>query len=399
MKLGIDNFDQLGAVDYSPSLDPEYPLRILRRLNRPMEMRCALVAEGTQFQVPAAGARVRVERDDSSRLFTGYVASPPDYEYLGWGQRGPVYRYLLHALGDEYVLDRKVLPERPDFVNHDAGDALRLLTEDLLPGEFDFSGVSAVATLPSYSTDPQTPWSEHAAALALRARARYRLFDGALEFVAIPPLAHVLSETSAYFSPDSLQLRNSGRILNDLTVTGRIEPRLYVKDYFLGDGLSLYFDLSHGPFTRYQQVLLDEEYKDGPSPQCWELTDPQAAISVSGGALAVNGGTGMDGQTGLRFVESLELGGALALQHGEVSFTAPSDGVIGGLYSGEVGIATCLAGFRITPSGSQSVIRPLINGVLAGSSLTTQAGHRYALTTRVYSQQIYRSQQLFHSSA
>ena len=112
----------------------------------------------------------------------------------------------------------------------------------------------------------------------------------------------------------------------------------------------------------------------------------------------IQGGTGQDGQTSVAFVEQVELGGALVLRHGETSFNAASDGIIGGLYSGSTLLANCFAGFRIAPSGSQSTIQALVNGALVGTAMTTVAGHRYALTTRLYASEIFRKQQIFHSS-
>jgi hypothetical protein len=107
----------------------------------------------------------------------------------------------------------------------------------------------------------------------------------------------------------------------------------------------------------------------------------------------------VDGATTVTFAEQVELGGALVIQHGDVMFSAASTGVLGGLYPGAVSIAGCLAGFQITPNGSQSNIQALVSGTSYGSPITTIAGHHYLLTTRLYSQEIYRRQQTFHSSA
>ena len=61
--------------------------------------------------------------------------------------------------------------------------------------------------------------------------------------------------------------------------------------------------------------------------------------------------------------------------------------------------ASCIAGFRIAASGSNSQIQALINGAAAGATLATTPGNHYALTTRFYSQEIYRQQQIFHSAS
>ena len=78
----------------------------------------------------------------------------------------------------------------------------------------------------------------------------------------------------------------------------------------------------------------------------------------SGGALVIQGGTGQDGQTSVTFVEQAELGGGLVLRHGEASFSAASNGIIGGLYGGHTLLANCFAGFCIAPSGANPPSRP-----------------------------------------
>ncbi|MGA2855241.1 MAG: hypothetical protein ABSE40_00140 [Candidatus Sulfotelmatobacter sp.] len=96
--------------------------------------------------------------------------------------------------------------------------------------------------------------------------------------------------------------------------------------------------------------------------------------------------------------EQIELGGALELQHGDVSFAGTSQGVIGGLYAGAVSAAGCLAGFQVTPSGAGMSIQGLIQGAATGPVVTTTAGHRYVLTPYLYSMEVYRSEETFHSS-
>jgi hypothetical protein len=100
----------------------------------------------------------------------------------------------------------------------------------------------------------------------------------------------------------------------------------------------------------------------------------------------------------IQLAEKIELGGALVMQHGDVMFSAASSGVLGGLYSGSISVAGCLAGFGITPDGAQSNIQAVVNGAATGTPMVTVAGHHYVLTTCLYSQEIYRRQQIFHSS-
>src|SRR5207302_6381357 len=113
------------------------------------------------------------------------------------------------------------------------------------------------------------------------------------------------------------------------------------------------------------------------STYCWTqrgglFLDPAVAVSVSGGKLLVGGGTGVDGQTLVQFIEKIELGGVVILQHGNIIFDGASDGIVGGLYASGISAAGCLAGFQITPFGTQSKIQAIVNGTPTGALLNTQ---------------------------
>jgi hypothetical protein len=400
MKLKIDNQDGTGAREYSEFVALTPAPRIHRRLNQPSEFEATLISSTPSFVVPVDGARVTVEREDTgSKLFTGYLTEAPRFEYGGWGERGPVYRYHLHALSDEYVLDRKILPARAPLQGRSAGEALRQITEDVMPGGFDVSGIEELEVIPSCEIKTQRRWSEQAGEIAVLARASYRAHDGAIVLRSLGASSYVLSESSAGWEPRELKLMQAGAQANDVAVVGEEEPQAHVKAYFLGDGVRQSFDLPEMPFQNYSQTLLDEEYADATLASTrWSVLDPGGAIGVSSGKLQVNGGSGIDGQTQVCFAEKIELGGAVVLQHGDVSFSAESEGVLGGLYAGAVTAGGCLAGFRISKAGGQSAIRALVNGGATGTTITTQTGHRYVLTTRLYAGEIYRQRQRFHSS-
>src|SRR4051812_33214464 len=100
-------------------MDAERRPRVVRKLNQPAEMTLTLVGE--TITIPDANARVTLRSESGEALFTGYVTATPTREYLGWGQSGAVYRYALHATGDEALLDRSVLPQRPPAVMKTSG--------------------------------------------------------------------------------------------------------------------------------------------------------------------------------------------------------------------------------------------------------------------------------------
>lgn len=401
MKLMIDNLDGRGPQDYTSFLDASKSPHLTRKLNSLAILHFSLVTGEGDFVVPVAGARVTLGRSNGSDVFTGYVANAPTYQYMGWAERGPLFRYEVEARSDEMVLDRKTPPPHPPFVARGAGDALRQLSEAALAGWFEYSGVEEGDVIPYYRVDPAKSWSASAAEIAMVARCSYRDENGKLYFVPLKATTYELAEAAAEFSPGDLTLRSVDRTVNDLTILGPLEPSAHVKDYFLGDGFTTRFYLSQTPFTKssgtWSRTILYDEYTML-DPGHWTVVDPQHAIGVSGGQLRVAGGTGTDGQTWLEFIEKIELGGATVLNHGDVMFNAASDGVIGGLYGGGISIAECVAGFHITASGGNCSIRALILGSHAGTALMTQAGHHYVFTTQLYPTEVYRMQQVYHSA-
>jgi hypothetical protein len=403
MKLLIDNLDGRGAQDYTAFVDSGKSPSVVRKLNSPAELKFDLVGGGQSLAVPAIGGRVTLTLSNGNDLFTGYIAQTPTYQYLGWADRGLVYRYEIVALSDVMLMDQKAPPPHPPFVNRNAGDAFRQLTAEALPGWFDVSGVEPGDAIPYYSVDPAKKWNASAAEIALAARCSYRDDNSRLSFAPLGANTYALAENAAAFSPGDLQLQSVNRLVNDLTILGKLEPSAHVKDYFVGDGLTTKFYLSQKPFSRsneiplYNRTILDEIYAEL-DPTHWNVTDPQHVIAVSNGQLQVAGGTGTDGQTLLTFIEKIELGGATVMEHGDFAFNAASDGVIGGLYADGVSIAGCLAGFRITPVGSNCNIQALVGGSVTGTALATQAGHHYVFTTQLYPTEVYRRQQAFHSS-
>ena len=399
MKLTIDNLQGQGPQDYTGAMDGMKPPKVERKLNQPAELQFSLVANSPNFAIPVTGARVTLGKANGSDVFTGYVTAAPQYEYLGWGEQGPVYRYNVVAQSDEVLLDQKALPNRSPFVDRSAGSALRQLAQDLLPGWFDASTVQDVDMLATYAVNPQKSFSFHAAEIALSARASFQTMNGALILAPVGAAAYALNESDANFSPEGLVLNSPNLLINELTVIGQDEPQAYVRDYFVGDGETLTFYLSQEPFAQSKPALIDEEYLGpGLDPTTWVVNDPSSAVSVVAQTLQIVGGTGVDGQTTVSFIEQIELGGALELQHGDMSFITASQGVVGGLYAGAISAAGCLAGFQITPSGASSTIQALISGSVTGTVMATTPGHQYFFTTYLYSMEVYRSGETYHSS-
>jgi hypothetical protein len=399
MNLTIDNLQGQGPQDYTSALDMTKSPKLGRKINQPAELQCSLVANLPGFVVPVMGARVTLSKANGSYVFTGYVVANPQYEYLGWGEQGSVYRYNVEVQSDEVLLNQKSLPNRSPFVDRSAGSALSQLAQDLLPAQFDASAVQDLDTLANYAVNPQKSFSYHAAEIAVAARASFRTMNGALILAPVGMASYALNENDPNFSPEGLWLNSPNLLMNEMTVIGQEEPQAYVRDYFSGDGESLRFYLSQTPFAQTKPAMIDEEYLGpGLDPTTWVVNDPSSAVSVVAQTLQIAGGTGADGQTTVSFIEQIELGGAVELQHGDVSFTAASQGVLGGLYAGTISVAECLAGFQITPSGAGSEIQALISGLPTGPVMSTTPGHQYFFTTYLYSMEVYRSGETYHSS-
>ncbi len=394
MKLTIDNNDNRGPQDYTPYLDATGLPKISRKLNRAWQMTAALAAADPGFMIPASGGRVVLQRSDGYKLFTGYLTAAPQQQPLGYGQAARAWRNLLVAQDDSWLLDRNTLAIRPPFAWRTAGDALRTITNDVLPGMLDTSGVQDFANVYQYVTNAQKSWSEHAQELATMVDASYMVQDGKLTLQPLGQQSLSINESDTKFMADGFAVAAPDLLRNDVTILGESEPETYVRNYFLGDGLTLNFGLSDNPYGAVASTLFQESYQGpGLTPTLWALSDPNHTVSVQSGTLHLNG------PVTLKFVEQLELAGGLRLQHGQVSFNATSQATIGGIYNGTVGDANCIAGFRITPNGSNCNIQGLINGAATGSVITTVPGHLYAFATEVLANEAHRVHQIYYSSA
>ena len=215
MKLTIDNLQGQGPQDYTGALDGTKPPKVERKLNQPAELQFSLLANAPGFVIPVTGARVTLGKTNGSDVFTGYITAVPQYEYLGWGEQGPLYRYNVMAQSDEVLLDQKALPDRSPFVDRSAGNALRQLAQDLLPGWFNTSAVQDVDTLAVYAVNPQKSFSFHAAEIAVAARASFRTMNGGLILAPAGAVTHALNETDANFSPAGLWLNSPNLLVNN----------------------------------------------------------------------------------------------------------------------------------------------------------------------------------------
>ncbi len=410
MKITIDNLDGLGALDYSGCISTAGPLNVERRLNAPSTCGCMLDLNSSILRVPARKGRVIVTKLDGLVLFTGYVATEPELIYAGVGTTGAAYRVALHAISDEWLLDRQSVPVSGAGLGQDGTAALATLTNRVDAGVFAIQGSAGVRNVGIFQPEQNRSWSENAGALADSVYATYRVVGGALGLQPAGTVVHSLNDGDGSLQLAGLRVSQRRELANDVTVSGEREPAAFISESFAGDGTTSVFPLAKTPF-RYAATgkggsrsgggpsqLLSDSFDGGAFDQrTWAVSDPGAHFSFTSAGLRFGSGNGMDGQTTLAAIDSIELGGSLLLEMGVIRMESASDGVLCGLYGGSINRSSCFVGYNVRQSGGSTVIVPLVNGVEAGAVYALQSGHAYTLRVRVHCVEAQRVRQIFYA--
>jgi len=401
MILTIDNQTGAGPLDYSSALAANAPLEIARTLNAPSRATASLLLPPT-LPAPTRRARVVIASAAGALLFTGYIATTPVAIYAGAGLAGPVYRIAFSAVSDEWLLDKQSLTLTGAGFTVSAGSLLSTLAHRTAPGLLSTAEIQPGNPIGVFIPEPARPFSANAAAIAGSTGAAYRALAGALSTQTIGATTHTLDFDSgaadAALSVAALKTTSLKELANDVTAVGAIEPTAFVTEMFQGDGATSVFQLSDPPFRATTPTLLTDAFS-GPSLnlQTWNLTDPGSHLSLGPNGLSLTGGTGADGQTTLAAIDQVELGGSLLLTAANVQLTAPSDGVLLGLYSGPTARANCFAGYNVRQASGQTLLTPLINGTEIGTSYTILPGHAYTLRIRLHSPEVQRVLQAYYA--
>lgn len=175
-------------------------------------------------------------------------------------------------------------------------------------------------------------------------------------------------------------------IATDITLSGLVEPAAYISESFPGDGVTMVFDLTEPPFRPAgTATVIDERFdRAALNPRLWQTRDTGGFLSLTSGGFTMTGGSGFDGQTTLTTIAPLEIAGTMLLMADGLVLHDASDGVLCGLYAGDVVRADCMAGFNVRQQSGTTIVTPLVNGVEAGASLTILNGHRYRLRLRLH---------------
>ncbi len=410
MMITIDNLDGLGALDYSSWVSSAGPLRVKRTLNSPSTCGCVLDLNAGTLRTPVRKGRIIVARVDGTVVFTGYLAIDPERIFEGMGVTGAAYRIALHAISDEWLLDRKSVPSSGPGVGQNAAAVLTTLTSRVGAGAFPTGNTPGVRGIGIFQPQQNKSWSENAGALADSVYAAYRVVGGVVSLQPAGAAIHVVSDEDGSLELAKLQVSQARELANDVTVSGEREPGAYISESFAGDGTTSVFHLSETPFRSGSAVggssrssagsaqLLADSFDAGSiSSGFWTANDPGSHLSFMAAGLHFNGGNGSDGQTTIEAIDVLEVGGGLVLELGSVRLESSSDGVLCGLYEGNVGRDSCFAGYNVRQSNGSTIVVPLVNGVEVGVPNTLQSGHAYSLRVRVHSVEMQRVRQIFYA--
>src|SRR5579863_2723850 len=394
----------IAGQNYTSALDATHPLTIERKLNEPSV--CLLwlsLPAGGSLTTPARNASISVS-DDGTPYFTGYIAVSPLPEYAGLALEGPRYRIAIQALSDEILLDQLLMPPSKGSSGLTTGTLLTNLVTRTGSSALTTTGLTLSAPISSFASEPGASFSASAARIAGQARAAYRALQGALIAVSAGATVHPLNETDGSLDLASLSLTAAAKraLANDVTVCGRHEPVAYVTEYFLGDGATTTFFLSDDPFfpPAASETLISELFNEAAiDSRIWSVAAGPGYFSLGPAGLVFSGGSGIDGQTVLQWIDPIELGGMLLVEADSVALSPGSTGILAGLFSGLGLAADCIAGFQVsaaTGTGAVS-IQPLISGSASGSTFSINPANQYTLRIRIHSPELQRQLNLYRS--
>ena len=405
MILTIDNLTGLGPTDYSDAISADFPLKIERTLNKPSILTTLL--EIGALPAPARRGRLIATSESGTILFTGYLAVEPVAIYAGVSTTGPVFRYQVSAISDEWLLDKQSLPPAGATLAAQSGAALQTYTQRTDAGLFSTTNVATGRTIGVFEPSQTETWSANAGALADSSYSAYRVLNGALTVQPAGTVSHALNfdtgvdGSAGAIAIAALTTATVKELANDITLSGAIEPTAYITETFAGDGTTTLFQLAEAPFrpAAAQRNLVTDSFTEAAiDQQIWTITDPGSHLGLTANGLSISGGNGYDGQTTLSAIDPVELGGSLVIEAGSVMINIASQGVLCGLYSGAIEVANCIAGYNVRQSSGATILTPLINGVETGTTYNVLPSHVYTLRIRLNSPEVQRLLQTYYAT-
>lgn len=391
--------------DYTAALDAAHPLAIERKLNEPSvcQLWLSLPSNGS-LVMPSRNQSMAVTGDDDTPYFTGYIAVSPLPEYAGLGIEGPRYRIAIQALSDELLLDQLAMPRSMGATGQTAGDLMATLVTHSGAKNLSTEGLILDAKVSNFVPAPGAPWSKSAGQVANLARAAYRVVNGTLSLLSVQSTVHTLNETDGSLNLSNLGLTASVKraLANDVTVCGEPEPVANVTEYFRGDGITTQFYLAAEPYlapsarTTIIRELFNEPQIDS---RFWSNLGGYGYLRLGTGGLVMDGANGIDGETQLTWVDSVEMGGTLLLEAVGVTLSPGSTGILAGFFIGLQTLSGCTAGFQaVAQQGTGAVtLQPIIQGTPSGATYAINPANQYTLRVRVHCAENERAQAIYRS--
>ena len=399
MKITVDVLDGRGPLDYSSDIEAKHPLTIFRKLNEPSTCTFGVLQTNNTTLPLLRNARVVIANDNGLLYFTGYLVTEPVMEYLGTGTEGPAFCAVVSAISDEILLDKQALPRSSSSSGQTVSTLMGNLTTNA-GGLINFTGMTGSQELGQFRPIETQTWSQNAHALTSSARTSYRVLNGSLSLATVGTTVHPLNEVDGTLQLDAFTASRAKMLVNDVTLCGEEEPEAYVTELFQGDGTTVAFSLAAKPFSpASSSKFWYEDSFDAPEidTRMWHVVDPGGHLAVTSAGLTFSGGSGVEGQTYLRSVNTLEVGGSILVEVSGVILGAGSDGLLLSLSGGEGTEASCFAGIRVKQVAGATYLVPVIGGAEAGAPIGISVGHLYTLRLHIYCMEQQRVLETFYS--
>lgn len=326
----------------------------------------------------------------SGELFTGFIAGDPEKDIFAQETDGVVrYVWKVSCVSEEYLCNLAAplyISTLAAFQNQTVGQIITYLLGILAPGRFDVSGIQQGPVIPYYLPQPGDDFTAIVKSLVESSGMKFwtRRKKAFLSYLNDTALGINSQTTDSFFNPgDITVVPNTQPVYNDVIGYGTQEPQVFVREYFVGDGITMQFPL-HLPVygLNTADILKDDLNSNQVDTSKWALTDPTSAMAF-GTSLYVNGGAGIN-LTKLVALQGIELAGTRRIEHAAIRFTGASSGIIGGLHNSPTAhtVASCVMGFKLSVSGAQTTIQPIVNGALTGTAITTTGGQDYIFETQ-----------------
>jgi hypothetical protein len=383
------------GLDYTSALDAVRPLSIERKINEPSicQLWLSLAANGSL----ASPSRFQ------TTYFTGFIAVSPLPEYAGMGVEGPRYRTAIQAVSDELLLDQMLMPASVNASGGTAGALLAALVAHTGSTALSTNELSLRVPVGNFAPGAGANWSKSAGQAASMARAAYRALNGAILLASVQTTVHPLNESDGSLNLANLALTASVKraLANDVTVCGENEPVAYATEYFLGDGVTTEFYLAEDPFfpATSKSTIVSELFNEPEINQTLWNAAGGGYITLGPDGLAMNGGNGIDGETTLAWLDTVEMGGTLLLELVGVKLSPGSMGILGGFFNGYQTASGCSAGIQVTAQqGTGAVtLQPMVMGTAAGTTFAVNPANTYTLRLRIHCPESYRAAAMYYS--